>query len=379
MPRSFVTMSPLHRSEFAPPYSFLILSLLLAGIGIRLGVAFFQQPVDHTVLSRLASTVKSVSLEDVFVLTVPSIILVAMAGAGVARWTAPKVKLPHNPVVRCVCLCAGLQFIVVGFCCLGALIIKALSGTSMVLPGNLFDQITATGLLLLILTSTRPLYHTIRKAGSTRLAGNPFAVMLLSFLATTSVLVGVAIVNAISFDLGQTIAEARQRHQHQILSDVYVAARTLSSRMTRVASGAPAIEMNLALVNVSEEPVLLPRPFELEHAVDPRRTPFQLLTTAVSEQEAGLVLQPGETRIVNWTLSIPEWCSDPKVHQTPLPVTFHCFPYVGTDDMLNIHPIGESRLVYAELQWPMSEAWRMLDREKIQRTGRMISESRDIR
>ena len=378
-PKSFAARSLQLHCEFAPPYSFLIMSLLVAGIGVRLGVGFFQQTVDHSVLLRLAEAVRSVSFEDVFVLTVPSIILVTMAGVGVARWTAPGIHLPQNQVVRSVCFCAGLQFVAIGVCCLSTVIFKALSGKSMVLPGNLFDRVVAISLLALIVISTRPLYHTIRTAGTTRLAGNPPVAFLLSFIATTSVLLGVGIVNAISFDLGQTITEARQRHQHQILSDVYLAARTLTSRMTRLPSGAPAIEMNVALVNVSEDPVLVPTPFELENARDPRRTPIQLVTGSTADQEAGVILQPGETRIVKWILSVPEWCAEADVQQATLPVTFYCFPYAGTNDMLNVHPIGESRLVYAELQWPMSEAWRMLDREKIQRIGQMISESREIR
>ncbi|MCA9047833.1 MAG: hypothetical protein KDA89_03850 [Planctomycetaceae bacterium] len=379
-PRGFARGVCRDDGMFAPPHSFLLVGLLLGGIGVRLGVAFFEQRVDHTVLSRLAETVRSVSLEDIFVLTVPAIILVALTGVGVARWTTPETDLKRNPVVRTVCFSAGLQFAIIGTTCVLGIVLKALIGRSALLPGNLFDQTVLTALLLLVMLSTPPLYHTIRRAGTTRLSASRPGTAVLSVTVSAFVLLSVAVTNAVSFDLSTTIAEVRLRHQHRILSNVYVAARTLSSRMIHRDSGQVAMEMNVALVNVSEIPVLVPQPFELENAHAPNLAPLQVLAGPSQEDsEGGWMLQPGETRVIRWTLSVPDWCSDPETQQSTLPVTFACFPFHGTEDLLNTHPIGTEQLVYAQLTWPMSDAWKDLDRNRIHQIARMISESRTVR
>ena len=363
--------------ELAPPYSFLAISLLLAGIGIRMAVIFFEQPVDHTLLSRLAQTISEIGIEDVFVLTIPCIILVAMSGAGVARWTRPELPFNTNPVVRVMCYSAGFQFAVIGSVCLLVLVSKIFSGKSSVLPGNLFDQITFAGLLLLLAMSSFPVYFVIRQQGTTWCSSQRITAGILSLLATSTVLLGVFITNSLSFDLGSTIQESQRQHQLDNLFDVRVAVRTLSSRMTRDLSGQPAVEMMVGMVNVSDEPVLIPRPFELEHAFDPKLDPLQVIDcSADNSEDPGWIVQPGETKIASWTLSCPQWCSEPQYQQVGLPVTFNCFPLHGTDDVFNVHPIGGEQLILGELSWPLSDARLTLDEQEVERITRMISASK---
>ena len=54
-----------------------------------------------------------------------------------------------------------------------------------------------------------------------------------------------------------------------MLGDVRVAIRTLDSQMVQDELGQTAIEMTVALVNVSDQTLLIPRPFALEHAFEP--------------------------------------------------------------------------------------------------------------
>jgi|GEM_PF-3424422 len=364
--------------DLAAPYSFLVLSLLFAGIGVRLGVSFIDQPVDVSVLLRASDTIGPITLEDVFVLTVPGIVLVALAGAGISRWLVPGVAFQKSAVVKAVCYSAGLQFSIIGFTCLSVLISKVSSGKSSALPGNLFDQIILGAVIVLLFISTVPVYFVVRNAGTTWWARNRLTAATLSGIATATVLVGVAIMTSISFDLNSAIAEARYRNQLKNNADIEVAIRALDSRMVKDRSGRLGIQMNVGLVNVTEHAVIVPRPFRLENAHDSRAEPFRILScSSDASNSAGWVIEAGETQLVQWTLSVPSWCADDRYQQYGLPVSFNCFPFYGVEALSNHeHPIGNERLVYGELNWPMSDAWRDFDRDKVRRLTQMISQSK---
>lgn len=365
-------------SDLAAPYSFLVLSLLFAGIGVRLGVSFFDQPVDVSLLLRASDTVGAITLEDVFVLTVPGIVLAALSGAGVSRWLVPGVPFQKSSIVKAVCYAAGLQFSSIGFTCLAVLVLKVFSGKSSALPGTLFDQIVLGAVVVLLFVSTVPVYFVVRNAGTTWWARSRLTAATLSGAATATVLVGVSIMNAISFDLNSTIAEARYRNQLKDRAGIEVAIRALDSRMVKDRAGRLAIQMNVSLVNVTEHPVIVPRPFRLENAHDSKAEPLQILScSSDASNSAGWLIEAGETQLVQWTLSVPSWCADARYQQFGLPVSFNCFPFYGVKALSNYeHPVGNARLVYGELNWPVSEAWRDLDRNKVDRLTQMISRSK---
>lgn len=363
--------------DLAAPYSFLVLSLLFAGIGVRLGVSFIDQPVDVSVLLRASDTIGPITLEDVFVLTVPGIVLVALSGAGISRCLLPGVPFQKSAVVKAVCYSAGLQFAIIGFTCLTVLVSKVFSGKSSALPGNLFDQIVLGAVVVLLFVSTLPVYFVVRNAGISWWAGTRLTAAALSGMATTTVLVGVSIMNSISFDLNSTIAKARYRNKLKDRAGIEVAIRALDSRMVKDRSGRLAIQMNVSLANVTEHAVIVPRPFRLENAHDPEVEPLQILAcSSDASNSAGWVIEAGETQLVQWTLSVPSWCADARYQQFGLPISFNCFPFYGVEALSeNEHPVGNKRLVYGELNWPMSDAWRDLDRDKVDKLTQMISRS----
>lgn len=339
--------------RIAPPYSFLILSLLVAGIGIRMAVLFYGRTVDHTLLSSLATTVRSITLEDIFVLTVPCIILVAMAGAGIARWTLPGVPFPQSSVVRAVCYVAGFQFMSIGAACACGLAVKILLGRSSVLPENLFDRAIGLGMLVLLLVSSLPVFHVIRQAGKTRLIRSRTVVGALSGLAAATTLLGVSLANSISFDLESTIAAVRSRQQRENLQDIKVAVRTLSSRSIAAEPEGAAIEITAALVNVSDETVIVPRPFELQHALDPLLSPIKVIRQSPdSDDDAGWIIPPGATRLVRLVLQHSKWSAVAEWRQQTIPICFDCFPLQGNDNIFEVNPIGPAHIVLGELQWP---------------------------
>ena len=367
--RGVVDNSP----DLAPPYSFLITSLLLAGISIRMAVAFFERTVDYSLLSRLAHTVGSITLEDVFVLTVPCVFLVAMAGAGVARWTRPGIPFQDNSVVRSVCYAAGFQFLCIAATCLIVLVSKVILSTSSALPPRMFDEAVFVGVALLLFLSAMSVFRVIRMDGTTVWAHRRIAAASLSGLVAVTILLGVAITNSISFDLESTIQEVRQRHQRENLDDVRIAVRTLASRIVQDELGQPAIEMNIAMVNVSDEAVVVPRPFELQHAWQSGLQPIHVLSCSTDlAEDPGWVIEPGKTCLVHWMLDVPQWCRETKYQHTALPILFDCFPLHGTDDVFRTHPIGEAAIVSCELSWPMFEARRDGNQQAVDRIAEMM-------
>lgn len=370
--RSIIADSP----RLPPPYSFLLASLMLGGISVRTAVAFFGQTVDHSILQRLATAVSSITLEDIFVLTVPCIILVAMAGAGVARWTLPDTPFQRNAVVRAMCYAGGLQFTLIAATCLAGLLIKFARSSSSVMAERHFDQAVLLGLGYLIIAAALPVYQVIRLSGTTFWARWFVTAMPLSLLACTSVLLGMAITNSVSFDLKSAIDEVRIAHQKEMLTDVTIALRTLSSRMTRSEHGAPQIDMTVAMVNISDRPIIVPRPFELEHAVEPELAPIRVAAAASADPEhAGWIIQPGATKLARWQLDVPPWLADPDRQQAGLPVCLDCFPLNGVDDLFQTHPVGDPLLVLGSLSWPMMDARRTQDHARIRRIAEMLHES----
>ncbi len=358
----------------APPYSFLITSLLAAGICLRTAIAFYARHADYTLLRRLSESTGSLTLEGVFVLTIPCILLVVMAGSGVARWVTPKVPIQRNAVVRAVCYASGLQFTLVATGCLVILILKVAFGTATVVSDRLFNQAAFLGIVLLLFISSIPLFHVIRRVGATMWARSRVASMCLSMLCTTTILTGVSIVNSVSFDLESTITEVRSRHQQETLQDLKIAVRTFDSRMVQDELGQPAMEMTLGFVNVSDATLLVPRPFELEHAYDPRLTKLKVFASSTDlAKEPGWIIQPGETKLARWMLDVPPWCLEEAHQQTTLPVLFSCFPLHGTNDVFNTHPIGDSVTVLGELSWPIFEARRNGDREAVERITEIMT------
>lgn len=375
-PRIFARRVVEDSSQLPPPYSFLLASLMLGGISIQTAVAFFGQPVDHAILERLATAVSSITLEDLFVLTVPCIILVAMAGAGVARWTLPQTPFQRNAVVRAMCYAGGLQFTLIGAACMAGLLIKFARSSSSVMAESQFDQAVFLGLGYLIIAAALPVFHVIRLSGTTFWARHLLTALPLSLLACTTVLVGMSITNSISFDLKSAVEEVRMAHQRTMLDDFSIGIRSLSSRMIRDQQGRPQIDMTVAMVNVSDQAVIVPRPFELQHAMEPQLAPILVADGPATDPEnAGWIIEPGQTKLARWQLEVPPWLADPDRRSVGLPVCLACFPLNGVDDLLNTHPVGDPMIVLGSLSWPMTDAIGDQDRPRAERIAEMLNDA----
>ena len=169
-PRRFAELLEQQSNSLAPPFSFLLVSLLAMGISVRSAIEFYERRVDHTLLNQLAATVRSFTLEDIFVLTVPCIILVTLAGAGLARAVRPDGPFVRNPVVHAVCYAGGLQFVLITAACLVLLVMKLGYGSATVTSETEFDQVVLGGTAALILASMVPLYCVVRSNRETRWA-----------------------------------------------------------------------------------------------------------------------------------------------------------------------------------------------------------------
>lgn len=337
----------------APPFSFLIVSLLAAGVAVRLAILYFDRAVDESLLRRLGETAGSLELEDILLLTVPCVVLVKMTAAGVARWARPHVRFEQNPVVASICYAAGFQCLAIAGLCGLSLIAKILTRRQSILPSQYEDEAVLTGAAFILGLSTVLVYSVMRAAGTTPLARSRIAAGVLSIFTAATTLVGMLIVNSISFDLESTIAEVRQQQERDNLGDVKVAVRTLASRIEPSAAGEDLVEVTVALMNISDETLAVPRPRELRHAWEPTWPAVEVIADSLDwTGQAGWIIPPGDTRLTTWTLRLPEWCSDARQRWGGLPITLTCTPLDRKVNLAETHPVGDPLPILTTLKLP---------------------------
>jgi len=341
----------------APPFSFLIVSLLSVGIAIRLALLYFDRPVDESLLSRLGDTLGTLAIEDILLLTVPCVMLVKMTAAGLARWTRPKTRFEQNPIVACVSYAAGFQCLAIAALCAGSLTAKIITRQASVLPAKYENIAPVVGVSVILLLSATVVYTAIRTAGTTPIARSRIASAVLSLLTVCTTLIGLLIVNSISFDVESTIAELRRYRQKANLGDVRVAVRTIDSRIVDAADGNPVVEVTVAMMNVSEETVAVPRPRELLSSHEPNKPGIEVLNDSLDRSgQAGWIIAPGETRLTSWTLRLPEWCREGHRRSNGVSVVLSCTPLNRDVNLAETHPIGRPQTILTTLRLPTRRA-----------------------
>ena len=337
----------------APPFSFLIVSLLAVGFAIRLALLYYGRPVDQSLLSRLGETLGSLAIKDIFLLTVPCVVLVKMTGAGVARWTRPQKRFEQNPIVAWVTYAAGFQCLAIAGLCAGSLSFKILSHKETVLPSQYEDEaVVLAGSMILLLSATL-VYAAIRGAGTTAIARSRLATWFLSVVTVCTTLIGVLIVNSISFNVESTIGEVLRDQQRANLGDHRVVIRTLDSRILEEVMGQPVVEVTVAMMNISDETVAVPRPRVLESADESTSPAIEVLHDSLDwTGQAGWILAPGETKLTTWTLRLPEWCAEATQQWNGVSVVLCCSPLNRDVDLAETNPIGDPQLILTTLRLP---------------------------
>ncbi len=352
-PRSLARELVEERARVAPPFSFLIISLFTVGIAVRLAVLYIDREVDASLLRRLGETLLTLSAQDVLLLTVPCVLLVKMVGASVAGWTRPHVRFEQNPVVASLCYAAGFQCLAIAGVCALVLVAKILTGNASIMPGRYEDRAGLAVVVVIVANSLIFVYAVIRISGTTLLTRSRLATGLLSLITVATTMIGVLLVNSVSFDLESTISEARRQHAQLNLGDVQVALRTLSTRVQPSQGGERIVEVTVAMMNVSEHPVAVPRPRELHHPWEPTWPVIDVLSDSLDwSGQAGWIIAPGETQLTTWTLRLPDWCDEAAQRWGGLPVTLSCSPLDRDVNLAEVHPVGDPLPIIATLKMP---------------------------
>jgi hypothetical protein len=296
--------------------------------------------------------------------------LVKMTAAGLARWTRPELRFEQNPIVVCVSYAAGFQCLAIAGLCAANLTAKIITRQASVLPARHEETAVLVGGSAILLLSATVVYAAIRAAGTTLIARSRIACGVLSLLTVSTTLVGLLIVNSVSFDVKSTIAEVQRYQQRANLGDVRVAMRTINSRLVDVAGGRPVVEVTVAMMNVSDEEVAVPRPRELRSGIEPGRPAIEVLDDTVDRTgQAGWVLAPGETQLTTWTLRLPDWCRDGSERSSGLPVILSCTPLNRDVNLAETHPIGSPQVILTTLRLPALEAGGSADGGDVQRVA----------
>lgn len=324
----------------APPLSFLIVCVLLTGVITETFVLYFGRPVDEGLTSLLANAIAELGPTEITLLTLPIVALVVIAGAVTAWWTVKTSSVFENPVVRGVCYAAGVQAMILAVFFLALLISKWIRTHDEVANSYLEPIPLLILLAILICSAAFQIERVIAKHGDTWVARHFVFRVPLAFGTSWTVFLGTLIVGSMSFDLDEAI-DKNDRHlriaELQELADELGEDKRLfideiRSKQIDIGDGATHIQQLVSLSNVSDKPLLVPRPDELQPSPVLAKLcdePAPLESCSVDwTGDAGWVVHPGETRLVEWTIAIPD-----KITQesTQLPLVSLLVEFVEVD------------------------------------------------
>lgn len=300
----------------APPLSFLIVCVLIAGLQSRVFLFYFGRTVDSGALSLLMEAGTSWGVQEILLLTVPVIAIVVMTGITAARWTLRTETYFGNPVLRAVCYAAGIQLIGLSICLASVMVVRAVPVLDRELaPVLLRDSVGFVMIGVLVFVPAFQIERVIAAWGQKFVARSLLARSALSFVTAATLLCGVVATGMVSFDYHSFLMRGlveRAKADRLESADCGILAGVLSSTVTPTLDGRRRVDQVVVLNNVSESRWVVPRPRSLELTARSRSLAGAEVRLAVEScsvdwtGEYGWVLEPGETRVLEWTVLIPE-------------------------------------------------------------------------
>ena len=304
-----------------PPLSFLIVCLLFAGLSVRVFVLYFTRRVDRGAADALVNAVSAWGPKDVLLLTVPIIVLIVLSGVGAARWTFRDGHRKHppggamsNPVVRVVCYAAGFQIAAVGVTAASLLLLSFAYGAEVAGPVLDANDALPWVLLTLVAWSAMQVERGVAAHGNKWLAKTLFSRSAVAVAASLTTLLAFLTTGYFTFDLRTASEEAYRAAMLRTIaeeSDVAIAAEVVAERSEFGPSGGLRVTQTVLLTNYTPHQWAVPRPGVLQPARScdgrpclPRPVRVEWCSVDAGG-EAGWILQPRQSRLLRWTLSVP--------------------------------------------------------------------------
>ncbi|TWT46732.1 hypothetical protein Pla111_18330 [Botrimarina hoheduenensis] len=284
-----------------PPFAWLVLTLFVAGLTLRLFFAIDATPLSEaaSLYADLRDALANVSLMYATMLTAPCVLLTAGAAWLLSRVLGSKVPVDHDPIVRAACYAIGWQagLVTVLF---SAAIVAQLTGYEPTGQSNgLFNQALIVGVSVALLWGALILAPAIAQ----QIRPQTAAAEMFGWIAGLVWMVPVATLTLLL--LGQSVdlraaadrAEARQARAWFGELDIDV----LSATPIPATKTPPRLQLTVAYTSRSSALLVVPRVTELL----PERAGPQLRVIDSSLDylpDRALLIEPGETRVAEYTI-----------------------------------------------------------------------------
>jgi hypothetical protein len=304
-------------SPNARPVTYLIAALVGCGLAIETALLYRGRAIDENLFAAIGQAISSWGLQEIFLLTIPPIIVVWASAAFTSRLAAVTSDPPANDsqaidgrMLHGLCHVVGTQLILVTIA--AGLFIAA----KICLPDPADDHrwtndaTIAPVLIAIALVGWMQLNHLLNAWGTAGWSRRWYWRVPFSLVVSVVCLAGVLRIAAETFDFhrskmaGQRLSIEAWSGKARVLADV------LDSHVIAVPTmlGRPpgtTVELTIALTNVTNLPHAVPRPHQLRLADKSRTETIRVDARSTSASDPGWVLQAGETKIVSWLVKIP--------------------------------------------------------------------------
>lgn len=316
--------SPVHAADSAPaapPISFLVVGLLFSGVAARAFVLYLTREVDMGVTSVVSDAIDQWGPKEVLLVTLPIVTLIVMAGLGTARWTLWGVPAFQNPIIRGVCYASGFQVLGLGLFATGIIASKFFRGHDRVANRFLEDGPLLLLVGFLVISGAFQIERALKRFGQGPLARIGFLRGSLALTTSGTVFVGVIATGILSFDLMSVVEQGQQEYlqsEFASIGEAGVHASAITTKYSETPDKLLRIEQTFLLTNYSKDRWAVPRPDSLDPIIRDGGKPSiaePLIVETCSidfTNDAGWILGPGESRIVKWSVLIPESVRDER-------------------------------------------------------------------
>ncbi|MCR9295453.1 MAG: hypothetical protein NXI32_22270 [bacterium] len=295
----------------ARPRGFLVGSLLVSGLMIQTVLLYRGRSLDGNVLSLCSRAIESWGLRELFLLTIPPLVVVWLA-AQLTAWLANMDRRRTTTTVfDGFCHSVGVQLLIVALAATAFIGLKAMQSDSAEDHRWTRDIVLIPVLIAIVLSGTSQLQVLLAAWGQANWAQRWWLRLPFATLLSVGLILGVLRIAAETFDfknskqVGDRLSMEQWSGRARILVDVLESRPRVASTGGIAAEGMH-VDQRVALTNVTDLPHAIACPTELrllgEHAPG---LVSVLCRSNDGGPQSGWVLQPGETRIVAWTLTVP--------------------------------------------------------------------------
>ena len=295
-----------------PPLSFLTVGIFVTGMVQRIAYAidYGQPKSSDTLATEFHNIYGDISIWEVSLRTFPGILLVVFLSTVVARLACRDFRFDRNPIVATACYTAGLHALAVGFLYLALIVIETWYSNEhqSAIGYSLWERILTLSVLWTGIYGAMALALSIRGHAQRPWIRQPLGYFPVGTIGTLVIFAVIYMTVEFSFDIGSAQLRRDERFLRHYLDGFRISLvekqflRDTSLRNTQT-------ELTLALTNLSEERILVPRHEFLSAADSDVEIPV-VANSIDSLSDKSLMIEPQQTRVIRLRLDMSAFQMD---------------------------------------------------------------------